>query len=476
MITCMYCDDIGYIFDYNDKGKNMSKNMELKQIRRKIINMILPITGENILEMSVGFISMAMIGRLGSLEIDAIGISTRITSVVWAIFKGIATGAAVFVSQSYGAKDYKKLRSVIQQTLLSSIVLVILAQQIIFWNAETILKIFNPDAELMANAVVYLRTVSFGIPFFIIMIVVIGVLQGMGNAKTPFYIAFIMNIINVALSYMLIFGKINFPALGLKGAAIATVMAQIIGSLLGLYVLFNKNGVLNHVLNKKFFKLDLKENISIYKMGLPASMESLSWQVAAIILTRVMLKYGNTVLAAYQLGLQAESLSYMPAFAFQVAATTFIGQCIGEKDPMKGKVYLREIMKGSVILTSFSTILLVFFPRQVLLILTNEADVINLGIKYLIIMGCVQIPQNVSGVLNGALRGAGYTKIPMCVSLAGLWGIRIPFSLILAYIFKTSIILVWIIMGLDLVFRFILSSVFCKTKNIYKTSAVLKEI
>ena len=92
---------------------SMSKDTELKQIRRKIINMILPITGENILEMSVGLISMAMIGRLGSLEIDAIGISTRITSIIWALFKGISTGAAVFVSQAYGAKDYKKLRSVI---------------------------------------------------------------------------------------------------------------------------------------------------------------------------------------------------------------------------------------------------------------------------------------------------------------------------------------------------------------------------
>ncbi|WP_242971994.1 MATE family efflux transporter [Haloimpatiens massiliensis] len=446
---------------------------ELKEIRKKIFYLILPITLESILEMSVGLFSMAMVGRLGEIAIGSIGIGSRIANIVWAIFKGITIGAGVFVAQAYGAKKMDKLRNVIQQTILSSLILVIVIQQIIFWNAPKILSIFKPDAVLLSNAAQYLRIVSFGLPFLAIMLIAISVLQSMGDAKTPFYMALVMNIVNIGFGFLFIFGKLGFPKLGLRGAAVATVLAQFVGSCIAFYVFFRKNGVLNPLLNKNFFQLNLQEVKSIYRVGIPSSMESLFWQLSAIILTRIMLKYGNTVFAAYQLGLQAESISFMPAAGFGIAATTFIGQCVGARDGEKGKKYLKEIMKGSMMITAVTTIILVFFPHGVLRMLTDKENIIVLGVKYLIIMGVVQIAQNASGVLNGALRGAGYTKVPMIVSGIGLWCIRIPASLFLAYVLKTNIVMVWIAMGIDLVIRFFLSFYLYKVKNIYDTETVL---
>ena len=110
-------------------SKNISSN-ENAIIRKKILSMILPITMENLLQMLAGFVSMAMIGRISTIAIGSLGLSTRITQIVWALFKGIATGASVFVAQAYGAGNDEKMRKVTMQTLISSLILVLILQLI----------------------------------------------------------------------------------------------------------------------------------------------------------------------------------------------------------------------------------------------------------------------------------------------------------------------------------------------------------
>ena len=455
--------------------KEKGKNSDVKVVGKKIYSMILPITIENVLQMTAGFVSMAMIGRIDAIAIASLGLSTRITQIIWALFKGVTTGGAVFVAQAYGAGDHKKVRHVIQQTLLSSVVLVFILQQFVFWKAPLLLKIFDPKPDLLANAVMYLKVVSWGLPFVAIMLVVAGVLQATGNAKTPMKIALIMNITNIALSFILIFGRFGMPILGIKGAAIATLIAQFTGALLGIYVLFNKSGVLSSLFNRKFFKVDLKQIGNVYKVGTPTALESIFWQISAVILTRVILSFGEVAMASYQLGLQAESISFMPAAGFGVAATAFIGQAVGSKDELLGRKYMKELLKGSAVLTSVSAFILIFFPSSVMRLLTTDTQVIRMGVMYLVVMGIVQLPQNIAGVFNGALRGAGYTKVPMIVAGVGIWVIRIPLTLLVTYKFNMNIKAIWIVMGLDLVVRFFLSFALYKTRDIYSGELVISE-
>lgn len=445
------------------------------EVRKKIYSMILPITIENILQTMTGLVSMGMIGRIDTLAVGALGISTRITQILWALFKGITTGAAVFVAQAFGAGDLNKVRKVIRQTLLSTVALSVVFQQIIYWNAPLLLEIFDPSPELLDSGILYLRTVSWGLPFMVIMLVVAGVLQGMGNAGTPMKIALIMNIINIIASYLLIFGNLGFPSIGIRGAAYALITAQFTGALIGLYILFNRNGILGSLFNTSLLKIDFKQIADIYRVGIPSSLESVFWQFSAIILARIILSFGETPFAAYQLGLQAESISYMPALGFSISAATFIGYSLGAKNKDMGKLYLKELIRGSLVVTLVSGGILVLFPGYIMSLLTYDADVIKIGSTYLLLMGLVQVPQNLSSVLNGALRGAGFTKVPMIVAGIGLWGIRIPVSLILINYFNMGIVSIWVVMCIDLVFRFILSVVLYKTKNIYEVQPVFKE-
>ncbi|CCJ32753.1 MULTISPECIES: MATE family efflux transporter [Caloramator] len=436
--------------------------MKIKEIRRKIISMILPITIENILQMTAGLISMAMIGRIDEISISAIGISNRIIQFIWALFKGIATGVTILVAQYFGAKNTEKLNKTILQGIISSILLSLLFFILVFFNSKALLLIFNPKPTLLSSANLYLKITSFSIPFIVLMLLTAGIFQGMGNAKTPMYVTFSMNILNIIFSYLLIFGKFRFPKLGLVGAGISYVTSYILASLLGLFLLIKKNKLFN-------FKPSFEANLikRIYFLGTPSSFESISWQVAAIILTRLILSFGETALAAYQVGLQAESISYMPAIGFGVAATSFIGQAIGAKNIEDAKIYFKEILKGSILITSISTILLVFFPKQIMGLLTNSKNIIEIGALYLFIMGLVQVPQNMSMVFLGALRGAGFTQVTMLIALIGLWGIRIPGVILVSKYLKLGIIYIWIVMALDLLVRFILSIILYKSKDIY---------
>lgn len=437
------------------------------RLRKKIYGMILPMTIENVLQMLAGFVAMAMIGRISDVAISALGLSMRVTQIVWALFKGVTTGGTVYIAQAYGANDYKKLKSVVQQTLLSTVIPVIFLQQLIYWNAPLLIRGLGAKGDLLQNGALYLKTISWGLPFMAIMLVVTGVMQGMGNAKTPMKIALIMNLINIVGNYLLIFGKFGFPALGVKGSAIGTAFAQLVGAGIGIYILFSKHGPLEGMFNFSFFTMQVKRITEIYKMGIPTAFESIFWQMATIIFTRLILTFGVTALAAHQLGLQAEAISYMPAMGFSVAATAFVGQAIGARDPELGRKYLREIMMGSVLVTSASVVLLFFFPAWIMGLLTNQKEVIELGVKYLMLMAVVQIPQNASGVLNGALRGAGFTKIPMIVAGTGIWLVRLPLAYVLSIFCGLNIIGIWIAMTIDLGFRFCLSYGIYRRKNIY---------
>lgn len=440
-----------------------------KSVNSKILKMILPITIENVLQMTAGLVSMGMIGRIDVLAVSAIGIGTRIIQIIWAFFKGITTGATVFVSQSYGAGNYKKLRKVIIQTLISVIVLVIIIVFAIHTKPELFLSVFKPNAELMANASEYLKTVSLGLPFLAVMLVIGGTLQGMGNSITSMFITLTMNIVNIIAGYILIFGKFGAPALGLKGAAYATDISQAIAAFMGIYIMFRKKGIVGSGVSRKYFVPDLRQIEDVYRVGLPSSMEFIFWQIAAVILTRAILTYGETAFAAHQLGMQAESISYMPAAGFGIAATAFIGQALGAKKPEAAKIYIKQILKGAFIISILTVAVLLFMPDKLMALLTNNKEVIKLGSIYLILMGITELPQNITGVLTGAMRGAGYTNIPMIVAGTGLWGVRIPLALLFAYYFKLPIMSIWVGMCIDLMCRFTLCIVLYKRRNIYQS-------
>ena len=175
----------------------------------------------------------------------------------------------------------------------------------------------------------------------------------------------------------------------------------------------------------------------------------------------------ETAYAAYQLGLQAEALSYMPAAGLAIAATAFMGQSLGSKDKRLAKLYLDELLKITIIITLIAGGVLALFPKIIMRSLTDDVEVINIGAVYLIVMGFSQLPQNLSGLYNGALRASGYPRAPMINTGLGIWGIRIPLILLISNYYQGNILWIWLSMALDLFFRFIFAFVSFKRKRVF---------
>ena len=447
----------------------MENRYDTKIIRENVLSMIVPITFENILQMAAGVVSMAFVGRINELAIGAVGLSNILFRIAWALFKGLGVGSSAFVARNLGAQKNHKISMVIKQGSIIAIGFSLIMQQIIFWNAETLLRIFDSSPELLSTATVYLKIISWSLPLAAIIQFVAGVLQGMGNAKSPMLVVSILNIVNIIFSFLLIFGNLGFSPLGLKGAGYAYVIAHIVSAIVGVYFLIKMNreimAEVDHAQESNEFRRE--EFVSLLKYGAPTSFELAFIQVASIFVTRAILKYGETAYAAYQLGLQAESVSYMPAMGLAIAATAFVGRSLGANDKKLGKMYLNELLKFSIIITLFAGGALVLFPNYIMRALTDDLEIVSIGSTYLIVMGFAQMPQNLSGLFNGVLRGAGYPNAPLIHTGTGIWLIRIPLILIVSNYFDANILWIWLCMATDLVFRFIFSYGSFKRKDVF---------
>ena len=446
----------------------VEKLYDKKVIRKQIYFLIIPIMLENIFQISAGLVSAAMIGRLTPTLISSQGIGSRITGVLWCLFKGIGIGATVIIAKSHGEDNMTKCKKAFEQTAITGGIVSIISIIIVLLNSRVILSFFTSNNETLIASMDYLKIIIFSAPFLLIMSVVTAVFQGCGNTKTPMYIAIIVNIVNVVLGYMLIYGKFGFPKLSLVGAGIALLISQIVGALLGLYLLYNKRHGLfsTFVNNKDMFKIDLDLMKQVYSIGIPAAFENMFWQLSAIVMSKVILSYGEVTFAAYQLGLQAEILSEMPAVGVGVAATSLTANAIGRRDDGLLKAYTKQLITTTSIISICSSLLIIIFPRAFMSFFTNNTEIHAIGIKYLIVMGFIQVPQNISKVLNGTTRSAGHKNIPMIISFFGIWVIRVPLSLLFAYILKFDIVFIWLCMAIDQIFKFIVSAIVFKVKKV----------
>ena len=438
-----------------------------KIIRKQILFLIIPVMLENVFQMSAGLISAAMIGRLDPSLISAQGVSSRITGVLWGLFKGIGIGATVVMAQSKGEGDFSKCKRVFEQTVVTGCLIAILFVFTFLFFSSSILSFFTDNNEILINAEKYIKIVIFTAPFLMIMSAVTGAFQANGNTKTPMYIAIIVNIINIVIGYLLIYGKFGFPKLALLGAAIALLVSQACGALLGLYLLYNKkHGLFSTVINKGLFKIDFGLVKTVYSIGIPAAFEHIFWQFSAIIMSKAILTYGEVTFAAYQLGLQAELMSEMPAVGVGIASTSMTANAIGKTDGPLLKIYAKQLIITSTAISLFSSMLIIAFPAVFMSFFTNNPAIKVIGINYLIVMGFIQVPQNLSKVLNGTIRSAGYKNLPMIISFVGIWVIRVPLALIFTYVLKLDVMFIWYSMAIDQIFKFIISAIIFKVKRV----------
>lgn len=416
-------------------------------MRRTILELAWPAIIGNLLQTFVSIVDLVMVGRLGAAAVASVGLGGQMLWFSNALMVSVSVGTTALVARFIGAKQKKDAEHVLMQSLI--LVLLLSSIMTVFWImfAEKALLVIGATIEIAELGGTYIRTVFLSTPSIFLIFTAEGALRGAGDTRTPMKVGVIMNLINVVLNYILIFGKLGFPALGVKGAGIATAVAFVWASVTYFIIFFSGRFVLH--ISKDDISLDKETMKRIMRIGIPASIQRVIMSGSMIFYVSIITSFGTTALAAHQIGLRVESLSYMPGFGFAVAATTLVGQNLGAGNLKKAEESGWESAKLCALFMGIMGGFMIAFPKAMAHIFVSDTEVVDLAAWYLRIVAVSEPPLALIFTLMGGLQGAGDTRSPLYISIFGLWLFRIPLAYFLGVVVGWGAVGAWTAMTLD---------------------------
>jgi putative MATE family efflux protein len=386
-----------------------------------ILQLAWPAVVGNLLMAVVGIVDIKIVGSMGASAVAAVTTGHRIFFVFQGTLMALCAGTTAMVARSWGANDREEANRVTMASMIlcCGLAIVLAIPGVLF--AEQMAGVFKLDETTISQAADFIRYISlFNVSFSITMVLGSAV-RAAGDTRTPLWIGAITNIVNVFLVYGLVYGEFGLPALGVKGAGIASGLAFSVGALIFLVMWF-KGWLRVGVSPKRAMKK--KRVAALIRIGTPAGFEQLIMQVGFIAFLYIVSLYGTAPYAAYGIGVQLLSLSFVVGFGFSIAASTHVGQQLGAKDPdgaARSGWHAVRMAIGSMIVIGA---VIIATANQTAAMMINDAEVIRLTVIFIYILGAVQPLMAIEFTLGGALRGAGDTRFPMWTTLSGLVLVR----------------------------------------------------
>jgi putative MATE family efflux protein len=414
-----------------------------KAKHKKILNISLPAAFNSMLDMLQVITDLIMVGTISAFAVAAVGVGLQSLMLIFAVLTLFQVGTNALISRFKGAGKMNQASLALSTLLQFAFVLSMFIVPIWYFGSSWLYVWFDVAPEVMELGSGYVQILTFMMPFIFMRLVFITALSATGDTKTPLYVKLVSIVLNVGLNYLLIFGNFSFPELGVMGAAIATVVVNVLELL--VYVVL-------YVRKKTPFKPMIRFSKNMFhralKVGLPASFERTLTMGSFTFFTATIAHYGTEVLAGYQIGLRVEGMAFMPGIGFTIAAMALMGQGLGAKKPDQAREDVMLVMKYAIGLMFFLSFFMIFTPVIIVSLFTNDAQTIKEASLYLKIVGLSQIPLAISFVLSGALRGAGDSKRTLKISLTSLWLVRIIPAIVLTWYFE-DVIWVYIAMISD---------------------------
>ncbi len=435
-----------------------------KAVYRRVITLALPALVSNILMTFQIIADTIMLGRYppADVSLSAVGLGFTLYHMFFPLTMGLVTGTIAIIARRWGEEDYAEAGRVATDSVITLVLFSIpIALFGVFIGPHAIYYL-GARGMVITEGTKYIRSIFAFYPFVVLLIVYHGVLRAAGDTKTPMYVDIVANVYNVLMNYILIFGKFGFPELGVLGAGIATGTSYVVAFAFYM-VLQAGHKLITHPVYSRNITYRLDTVKKMFSIGIPAGIEMGMWSFASIIFTIMILRFGTVGYSAFQIGLRAESVAYMPAFAFGIAATTLSGQCLGAKDEEQAKkAVLASTYLGLIFMTA-TGLLFILLPGYIAMVFTGEETVVSLAALYLFIIGFSEPALGAFFTLAGGMRGAGYTKVPMVINFMSLIVTRISLSYTLGFILGLGLFGIWLGMALETFLRaIVIYAVFLK--------------
>ncbi len=426
-----------------------------KEIYKKLFTIGLPISFENMIYSLINFIDIFMVGKelpflgLGTAAVAGLGYANQVFMIFAVSLFGINSGGGILSAQYYGSKDYKKLKKCFGITLAFGFIFSLIFFLGGLFIPEKIIGIFTNDKIGLILGVKYFRIIAFTYPLIGIGFAFNMQLRSIGKAQYSLYSSILGLIINVTANYILIFGKLGFPAMGVEGAAIATVFARIVSVGYIIFIAYRRKLPMAGKLSE-LFDLNWKFVMKVLKISLPVFGHEVTWVLGISVYTMIYGRMGTESAAAIQIVRSVSSLVFTLTYGFSSATSTIIGNEIGAGNEDKAYQYAIELLKTAIIIGIMIAIS-VYTISPIILKFMKASTTLLPVIRKIMISESILIAVKTTGLvlIVGILRAGGDTLWTMFADLLPLWLFAIPLTYMAGLRLGLPIAIVYLFTGTD---------------------------
>jgi putative MATE family efflux protein len=409
-----------------------------------------------LLESLVGLIDTLMVGRLGAAAVAAVGVGAQVLSAVSVAMTAVGTGTLALVARHIGAQQRSDAEQVLRQSILAAFVLSIVCIVPVIAFAPPIVRAFGVEPAVVGLGAAFVRMVMLSIPQSAVLFVIGSALRAAGDTRTPLFTGFTVNVINIVLNYVLIFGKLGLPAMGVRGSALATTLAFSTGAVMGLFLLARGRLVLR--LRLRQLRPEVHIIRRVLAIGYPAAGEQIVMQIGFFFYLVFAARYGTSAVAAYFIGVRILAMSFLPGFGFAAAASALVGQSLGANNPHLAERSGWESNRLAIYLMSACGLAIFLGARPIAALFVDDPEVVADAVSFIRTLAVAQPFMAIDFTIGGALRGAGDTRFPLVAVFVGFYGCRLAFAYVAAVVLHLSLAWVWFALMGDYIARAALKS------------------
>lgn len=435
------------------KDNNIDENNINKNFYKTVLALVIPIAIQNLINVGVTSADVLMLGRVNETVLSAASLGNQVQFVMTLFFFGLTSGAAVLTAQYWGKKDIISIEKILCISLRFSLTVSIIFASVTFLFPTHIMRLFSSESEVIEIGANYLRIVCLSYIFSSITIVYLNIMRSLEKVVISTIVYSASLIINIILNYVFIFGEFGFPELGASGAAISTLIARIVETIITLTYAHKYNDIVK-VKIKYFIKLDKILLKDFVKFSVPVTLNELLWGLGTSVNAAILGQLGSQVASASSIAQVTRQLATVVTFGVSTAASIIIGKSIGQNNIKKAKLYANKSIKLSIIL-GFLGGLVVLIVRPISMKFLNISPE---AVSYLSTMMYVMSYFVVCQAFNttmivGIFRAGGDTKYGLFVDATTMWCFSILFGFLAAFVFKLSIPIVYVILLSDEIFK-----------------------
>lgn len=449
------------------KGRGEVEMMETKeeiqqkkQLLKDIAVMAWPAVCESFFVSLVGMIDVYMVSGLGADTVAAIGLTTQPKFVGLAFFFAMSVAISALVARRRGQKDQKAANKILVTALVISVIAAILISTVAIAFADQILTFCGSTTQTHDSAVIYFRIIMGGVILNALTLVINAAQRGSGNTKIAMKTNLVSNLVNVVGNYLIIEGNLGFPALGIRGAAIATVFGTLIGCIMSVRSLLKKDIFVSipYILKERI-RPAAESLRNIVKVGYSVFLEQILLRVGFMATAMMAADMGTNPMAAHQVGMNILGLSFSFGEGMQVTAVALIGKSLGENNQEKAKAYGKLSRRIGLGISICLAVIYFLCGEWIYSLFFKEAEIVAIGVDMIRLIIVIVLFQVSQVIYMGCLRGAGDTAYTAFVSTICVTVIRTAASWLFAYPLGLGMNGVWLGILADQVARYILVSI-----------------